>query len=111
MKHARLNNPESCIACARRSDGFAIGYPKRGKVPSRLGWYCNECGPVTAWKAFYMVPENMDREEQATCLAIANDLCPEGTPLEVPANELPAFLAWVVKEFANVMRERLHGQP
>ena len=97
----RLNNSESCICCARRSDGLAVG------MKGRWGWYCLECGPTTAWKVLHMVPQNMDAVEHAACLKVADMV--EGD-LNVPSQELPAFIAWCVKQFANAMREQFDGK-
>jgi hypothetical protein len=92
-----INNPEACIVCSRRSDGVAVGQP------GRLGWYCFDCGPVIAWSVFYMETRNFDQVEQRACLRVA-EVLGDGD-LEVPAAEVPAFLAYVIKEFALAMRQ------
>lgn len=93
----RINNSHSCIACARRSDGLAVGNPKR------LGWFCTECGPDLARKALYM--RNLDSVEQRVCEKVAEQAGAE--PLTLNPQELPAFIAWAVKEFAETMRKDL----
>jgi len=101
---SRINNDEACVVCARRSDGVAVGQP------GRLGWYCFECGPVNAWKVVYMDPRDLDTVEQRACLKVAEILCHGNEPLEISAAEVPAFLAYVIKEFARAMREECHGR-
>jgi hypothetical protein len=102
----RLNNEEACFVCCRRSDGVAVGYPAK-----RLGWYCNECGPVNAWKALFMEPRHFDTIERQVISQLAEEICSQGwDDLQVPANEVPQFLGWLVKEFADRMREVVNGK-
>ncbi|MFK4647197.1 ribosomal protein L37AE/L43A [Bradyrhizobium ottawaense] len=93
----RLNNSHACIACARRSDGLAVGRPQK------LGWFCLECGPDIARKALYM--KNLDAVEQRACEKVAAEAGQE--PITIAPSELPAFIAWAVKEFAETMRKDL----
>jgi ribosomal protein L37AE/L43A len=93
----RLNNSHACIACARRSDGLAVGRPQK------LGWYCVECGPNIAAKALYM--KNLDAVEQRACEKVAAEAGQE--PITLAPEELPAFIAWAVKSFAETMRKDL----
>lgn len=95
----RVNNPESCIACARRANGLAVGNPKK------LGWYCADCGPDIARTALQMQTRNLDSLEQRTCLKVAEQAGAE--PLTLTPQELPAFIAWAVKSFADTMRKDL----
>jgi len=50
--------------------------------------------------------QNMDRVEQRACEAVAQ-LASDNEDLTIPANELPSFVAWCVKEFAEQMRSHL----
>lgn len=101
MRSSRINNSESCVVCARRSDGLAVGQPRA------LGWYCNECGSTLAWKVLFKMV-NMDKIEQDACIKVA-ELA--GGDVSIPANELPAFIAWCVKQFAETVRSEVkHGQ-
>lgn len=93
---SRVNNSQSCIVCARRADGLAVGWWTKKR--NHLGWYCTECGPSNARSALSM--KNMDDVEQRACLKIAEGL----GDLVIPAAELPAFIAWCVKMFAENMR-------
>ena len=94
---SRINNPEACIVCARRAAGLAVGFQGRRNI--KLGWYCTECGPSNARSALSM--KNMDDVEQRACLKVAEEA---GGDLVIPAAELPAFIAWCVKSFAENMR-------
>ena len=102
----RLNNDEACIVCCRRSDGVAVGDPGSRYKAKRLGWYCFECGPITAWSVVYMDPKNFDVIEQRVALKLAEEL----GGLEVPADEVPAFIAYIIKEFAEEMRRQVNGK-
>lgn len=93
----RLNNPDSCICCTRRTDGLAVGRP------GKLGWFCNDCGPDLARIALGMQTRNMDAVEQRVCLKVAEECSTEALTIE-PA-ELPAFIAYVVKSFADTIRK------
>jgi hypothetical protein len=97
----RINNPEVCVCCSRRADGLAVGRPQR------LAWYCNECGPDLARIALQMAQRNMDTLEQRVCIKVAEECGEE--PLTIPPNELPAFIAFVVKSFADSMRKELES--
>lgn len=89
---------EACIVCSRRHDGLAVGRP------NRLGWYCLECGPSNARTALYM--KNMDGVEQRACLKVAEEIDGDIT---IPAAELPAFISWCVKMFAENMRRDIEN--
>jgi hypothetical protein len=97
---SRINNPQSCIACARHSSGMAAG--KQGW----LGWFCDECGPVLARKVLFM--KDLDSFETAACRKVAAEIYSnhEGDLL-ITRDELPAFIGWVVKEFAECMRKQV----
>ena len=95
---SRINNSQSCIVCARRADGLAVGWPKH------LGWYCLECGPSNAWTAISM--KNMDDVEQRACLKVAEEIEGDTT---IPAVELPSFISWCVKMFAENMRDDIEN--
>lgn len=99
---SRLNNPDSCICCARRTDGLAVGRYHR------LAWYCNECGPDLARIALQMAQKNMDAVEQRACLQVAEE-CGGTESLTLTPTELPAFIAHVVKSFADTMRKDLES--
>jgi ribosomal protein L37AE/L43A len=99
--NSRTNNPEACIVCARRSDGLAVGRPER------LGWYCKQCGPSNARTALYM--KNMDDVEQRACLKVAEAASNGTENLNMTSAELPAFISWCVKEFAENMRRDIDG--
>jgi ribosomal protein L37AE/L43A len=95
---SRINNPESCICCARRADGVAVGRPEK------LAWYCLECGPEMAKIALAMHTRAFDALEKSAALAVANDA---GGAIEVPDTEAPAFILWVVEQFAQNMRKQI----
>ena len=97
----RINNPESCVCCSRRADGLAVGRPQR------LAWYCVECGPDLARIALQMVQRNMDAVEHRACVKVAEECGAE--PLTIQPNELPAFISYVVKSFADTMRKDLEN--
>jgi hypothetical protein len=50
--------------------------------------------------------KNMDDVEQRACLRVAREV---GGDLAIPAAELPAFIAWCVKSFAENMREDIEN--
>ena len=52
-----------------------------------------------------MQNRNLDAVEQRACLKVAEECGADG--LSVPAAELPAFIAWAVKSFADTMRKDL----
>lgn len=97
---SRINNPESCISCARRADGLAVGTPKK------LGWFCNECGPDMAKIALAMHARDFDTVERRAASAVAEAA---GGALEVPADEAPQFVRWVVEQFAENMRKQFEA--
>lgn len=97
---SRLNNPESCICCARRTDGLAVG------KPGKLAWYCQDCGPDLARVALAMKQRDFDSLEKLAAEKVADAA---GGDVNVPAAELPAFIAWAVKEFADTMRKHLES--
>jgi hypothetical protein len=99
---SRVNNSHSCIVCARRTDGLAVGWWTKTRM--HLGWYCKQCGPSNARSALSM--KNMDDVEQRACLKVAEQI--EGD-VTIPAAELPAFIAWCVKSFAENMREDIEN--
>jgi len=97
IKNKRLNNPQSCIVCARRAGAFAVGNG------GRFGWFCEVCGPDLAWKAFSAV--HMDDVEMRACKAVA-EMALDGDPdLVIHAAELPDFLSWCIIRFADAMRK------
>lgn len=96
---SRINNPESCICCARRTDGLAVGRP------GRLGWYCNDCGPDLARIALQMQNRNFDSLEQRIAEQVAAKAGSD--PLTIEPAELPAFISWAVKEFADTIRKEV----
>ena len=98
----RINNPESCICCARRSDGLAVGRP------NQLGWYCNECGPDLAKIALKMAAKReLDIYERRACAQVA-ELC--GTSeITLNKDELADFIAWAVTEFGTEIRKQIDG--
>jgi hypothetical protein len=98
----RLNNPDSCICCARRTDGLAVGRPPK------LAWYCSDCGPDLARIALQMQNRNLDAVEQRACLKVAEE-CSGAEALTIQAAELPAFISFVVKQFADTMRKDLEA--
>ena len=51
-----------------------------------------------------MENRNLDAVEQRACLKVAEEA---GGDIQVPAAELPAFIAWAVKQFADTMRKDL----
>lgn len=108
-KMSRINNSESCLVCGRRSDGMAVGEPGSPWSPPRLGWYCNECGPVTAWKVVFMDPRKLDTIEKRVAIKLAEDICHAGEPFEIPAEEMPQFISWLIQEFAEAMRKEVAG--
>jgi hypothetical protein len=95
---SRINNPESCICCARRPDGLAVGHPQK------LGWYCLECGPDMAKIALAMTTRTFDAVEKRAAERVAHEA---GGAIEVPAAEAPAFVLWVVEQFSTSMRKEI----
>jgi hypothetical protein len=93
---SRVNNSEACICCSRRADGLAVGQP------SKLGWYCKDCGPDLAKIALALHARQFDAVEKRAACAIAEAA---GGPIDVPAQEAPAFILWVVEQFADRMRK------
>jgi hypothetical protein len=93
---ARINNSESCLCCSRRADGLAVGHP------GKLAWYCNQCGPNMAKIALALHERQFDAVEKRAALAVAEAA---GGAIEVPAAEVPAFVLWVIEQFANCMRQ------
>ncbi len=102
-KASRINNSESCICCARRADGVAVG------KPGKLGFYCNDCGPDMAKIALAMHTRQFDDVEKRAAQAVA---AAAGGAIEVPITESPAFILWVVEQFAeNMRRDMESGAP
>lgn len=98
----RINNPESCICCSRRADGLAVGRPER------LGWFCSECGPDMARIALQMAQsKELDVYEQRAAAAVAEKL--PATDFNFPAEDLPKFIGWTVREFADAIRKEIEG--
>jgi hypothetical protein len=95
----RLNNPESCFICRRRADGRAVG------KPAKLGWFCRDCTLELALKAIAMQP--FDVFEQRAVEAVAKQLPADN--FNFPADELPAFLQWVVDAFGEAVRKEVEG--
>lgn len=93
----RINNYNSCIVCGRLPDGLAVG------SPSRLGWYCADCGPETARKAMDMVGSKaFDKWERDAIDAVAK-LCGDAD-ITMKSNEFRDFIAWAVENFGIEMR-------
>lgn len=102
--NARVNNSEACICCSRRADGVAVGRP------GKLGWYCNDCGPDLAKVALAMMHRDLDNVEKRAAVLVA-EAAGQGEIVLKP-EELPAFVSWVVKEFADTMRKQFeNGAP
>ena len=102
--HRRLNNPESCIICARRADGIAVGRP------DNLGWFCEECGLDRAKEAIKMPAKQFDIFEKRACEQVA-ELCGTST-VTLSAQELPDFIQWAVENFAEQIRAQVQsGKP
>lgn len=97
----RINNPESCICCSRRADGLAVG------KPNKLGWFCHECGPDLARVALTMKQRDLDSFEK---LAIEKMTAQIDGDVTLPPSELPAFIAWCIKEFADTMRKMIETE-
>lgn len=95
----RLNNSHSCFVCARRTDALAVGRP------DRLAWYCNDCGPELARKALYMKARDLDSLEKLVAVKVAEEAGEQ--PITIDPTELPAFISWAVKSFADTMRKHL----
>lgn len=53
-----------------------------------------------------MQTRNLDAVEQRACLKVAEE-CSGAEPLTISLAELPAFIAWAVKSFADTMRKDL----
>lgn len=96
--HYRINNHAVCVSCGRRSDGLGVG------KPGKIGWLCFECGPELAKKALFMSQKELDSLEKLIVCKIADEA---GGDLNVPAVEAPAFIGWVLKRFAEVIRAHL----
>jgi len=97
---SRINNPEVCIVCARRADGLAVGHPRR------LGWFCNECGPVLAKKALHMTEHRkFDPFEERAAASVAALV---GTStITLSQEELAEFITWAVKEFGEALAKEI----
>jgi ribosomal protein L37AE/L43A len=95
----RLNNSHVCFCCSRRSDALAVG------KPSKLAWYCQECGPDLAKKALSMQEKDLDTLEKFCVVKVAEE-AGEGD-VTITAAELPSFISWAVKSFAETMRKHL----
>ncbi len=99
---SRVNNSESCICCARRADGLAVG------KPGKLAWYCHECGADMAKIALALHGRGFDAVEKRAACAIAE----AAGPIDVPADEAPAFILWVIENYAENMRKQFEdGAP
>lgn len=89
-----------CFICHRRSDGLAVG------SPTKLKWFCADCGIPLALEASKMAKE-LDVFEQRACEQVA-ELC--GTSqITLNKDELPAFVQWAVKEFGEAVRKEIEG--
>lgn len=97
----RLNNPELCICCSRRSDGLAVG------KPGRLAWFCSECGPDLAKIALAMIERRkFDAIEERAAKAVG-ELC--GTSITLPQEEIAQFVQWAVTEFGRELTKELES--
>jgi hypothetical protein len=94
---SRINNPQSCIVCARHSSGMAAG--KQGW----LGWFCDECGPVLARKALFV--KDLDSFEISACQKVAAEIADDDEHVLIQREDLTEFISWVIKRFAEVMRK------
>lgn len=95
---------ETCICCGRRADGLAVG------TATKFGAYCLSCGPDMAKIALAMTTREFDAVEKRAAHKIADEI---GSELSVPAVELPAFVLWVIEQFAENMRKDIEqgGSP
>lgn len=96
----QICNWDVCICCGRRSDNLAVGTQKK------FGAYCFSCGPDMAKIALALHTREFDAVEKRAAHAVA-DLA--GGAIEVPAEEGPAFILWVVENFALDMRRQLES--
>lgn len=101
----RINNPESCVCCARRSNGLAVGRP------GQLGWCCEDCSTETAKKALNMDSRSFDTLEKLVAERVAKDAA-DG-PVTLTPEEMPEFVQWVVTHFADTIRKHVEqgGSP
>lgn len=108
---SRINNPHSCIVCARRADGTAVGKPPSQNFNGRLGWYCSDCGPYLAKEVLLMADKpSFDVYEKRACETVAA-LCGMDEFTMTKA-ELPEFIRWAVTEFGNAIRAEIEaGSP
>jgi hypothetical protein len=95
----RLNNPESCICCARRANGLAVGRP------DKLGWFCKDCNVDLAKKALHMKNRDFDTLEKLAAEQVASQ-AGDGDITLTP-QEMPDFIVWAVKSFADTMRQHV----
>ena len=98
---SRINNPEACICCGRRSDGLAVGKPQK------LGWYCNECGPDLAKVAVAMAQREFDIIEKRAIKAVSDMI--GNDPVTLDPKETPDFLKWMIDEFSQAMRREIES--
>ena len=70
--------------------------------PEHLGWYCSECGTELAMRA--TKAKDFDIYETRAAVKVADSV---GGDLSVSAVELPAFVKWVVDEFAKAIRDEV----
>ena len=98
---SRINNPEACICCSRRADGLAVG------KPGKLAWYCIDCGADMAKIALAMNDRIFDGVEKRAADQVAKDAGNE--PVTIQPDEMPDFIRWAVRSFAEQMRKDLEA--
>lgn len=96
----QICNWDVCICCGRRSDNLAVGTQKK------FGAYCFECGPDMAKIALALYARDFDAVEKRAAMAVAEAA---GGPIEVPAEEAPAFILWVIENYAENMRKQFEA--
>ena len=93
----RINDYNACIVCGRLPDGLAVGNP------SRLGWYCADCGPETARKAMDMAGSKTFARWESEAIKAVAKLCGDGE-ITMKPDEFEQFVAWAVENFGVEMR-------
>lgn len=97
-----LNTPSLCFICRRRSDNVAVGKPEK------LAWFCLGCGAQLA-KDAYDMGKKFDTHERAAIEKVAAKLPAED--FNVPAEELPRFVEWLIEDFGDELRQELAETP
>lgn len=94
----RLNCYGICFICRRRAIGIGVGNP------GNIGWLCSDCSPKIGKIA---MAERFDRFEERAAKAVADQL--PANNFTFPADELPAFVQWIVDEFGAQLRADLES--